>query len=61
MKNLKKLAANFEKIGRNQMKEINGGWGGIVLVNCSNKCCPTDGRPRCPGLNCPDVVCPQYT
>jgi hypothetical protein len=51
MKNLKKLA-------RNQMKEISGA--GLIIIGCSKNCCPTDGKPRCPGLICPAVVCPQY-
>ncbi|WP_165589246.1 bacteriocin-like protein [Chryseobacterium aquaticum] len=51
MKNLKKLA-------RNQMKEISGA--GLIIIGCSKNCCPTDGKPTCPGLICPAVVCPQY-
>jgi len=50
MKNLKKLA-------RNEMKDILGAG---PIIGCSNSCCPTDGRPRCPKMYCPAVVCPQY-
>ncbi|WP_312287339.1 hypothetical protein [Chryseobacterium gleum] len=56
MKNLRN-----NKLSREQLKGIAGsGLSGIVIPNCSNECCPTDGRPRCPRLICPAVVCPQY-
>ncbi|MDR6403345.1 MULTISPECIES: bacteriocin-like protein [Chryseobacterium] len=48
---------NLKKISREQLKNIAGGG---IIRNCSPKCCPDDGRPRCPGLICPAVVCPQY-
>ncbi|WP_165570742.1 hypothetical protein [Chryseobacterium luteum] len=54
MKNLRN-----NKLSREQLKGINGS-GIIIGGNCSNKCCPDDGRPRCPKLICPAVVCPQY-
>ncbi|MBF6645126.1 hypothetical protein H3Z85_15600 [Chryseobacterium indologenes] len=53
MKNLRN-----NKLSREQLKGISGN--GIIIGNCSNECCPTDGRPRCPRLICPAVVCPQY-
>ncbi|WP_185113331.1 hypothetical protein [Chryseobacterium sp.] len=52
MKNLRN-----SKLSRQQLKEISGS--GIIIPSCSNKCCPDDGRPRCPRLICPAVVCPQ--
>ncbi|SHF43361.1 hypothetical protein [Chryseobacterium vrystaatense] len=52
MKNLRN-----SKLSREQLKGISGS--GIIIGNCSNKCCPDDGRPRCPRLICPAVVCPQ--
>ncbi|UWX62291.1 hypothetical protein N0B40_08355 [Chryseobacterium oranimense] len=54
MKNLRN-----NKLSREQLKGINGS-GIIIGGNCSNECCPTDGRPRCPRLICPAVICPQY-
>ncbi|MDR6920314.1 MULTISPECIES: hypothetical protein [Chryseobacterium] len=53
MKNLRN-----SKLSREQLKTISGS--GIIIGNCSNKCCPDDGRPRCPGMICPAVVCPKY-
>ncbi|WP_185151615.1 bacteriocin-like protein [Chryseobacterium sp. SN22] len=47
---------NLKKVSRSEMKSISGGG---PFINCSNKCCPDDGRPRCPRLICPAVVCPQ--
>ncbi|WP_344831309.1 bacteriocin-like protein [Chryseobacterium ginsenosidimutans] len=47
---------NLKKISREQMKSISGAG---IIRNCSYKCCPDDGRPRCPGLICPAVLCPQ--
>ncbi|WP_185114377.1 hypothetical protein [Chryseobacterium lactis] len=56
MKNLRN-----SKLSREQLKGIAGsGLSDITIPNCSNQCCPTDGRPRCPRLICPAVVCPQY-
>ncbi|MCX8522761.1 hypothetical protein OF897_02350 [Chryseobacterium formosus] len=49
---------NLKKLGRNEMKDIFGA--GPILIGCSKSCCPTDGRPRCPKIYCPAVVCPQY-
>ncbi|MDG4653426.1 hypothetical protein V2E39_11990 [Chryseobacterium arthrosphaerae] len=54
MKNLHK-----SKLSRAQLKKVSGN-GIIIGGNCSYECCPTDGRPSCPGLICPDVLCPQY-
>ncbi|WP_164463842.1 hypothetical protein [Chryseobacterium sp. G0186] len=54
MKNLRN-----SKLSREQLKAISGN-GLIIDKNCTYQCCPTDGRPTCPGLMCPDVVCPQY-
>ncbi|UZT97816.1 hypothetical protein ODZ84_22030 [Chryseobacterium fluminis] len=48
---------NLKKVSRQQMQSIAGG---IIITNCSNQCCPDDGRPRCPRLICPAVICPQY-
>jgi len=53
MKNLRN-----NKLSRVQLKGIAGS--GIIIGNCSNECCPKDGRPRCPRLICPAVVCPEY-
>ncbi|OVE55597.1 hypothetical protein B0E34_15340 [Chryseobacterium mucoviscidosis] len=47
---------NLKKVSREQMKSIAGG---ELVRNCSNKCCPDDGRPRCPGLICLAVLCPN--
>ncbi|MDH6253261.1 hypothetical protein M2347_002988 [Chryseobacterium sp. H1D6B] len=47
-----------KKLSREELKNVSGS--GIIIQNCSNKCCPDDGRPRCPKLICPAVVCPQY-
>ncbi|WP_165439435.1 hypothetical protein [Chryseobacterium phocaeense] len=52
MKNLKN-----SKLSREQLKGISGS--GIIIGNCSNECCPTDGRPTCPRLICPAVLCPE--
>lgn len=54
---MKKLQFLKSPLSRNQMKEITGN--GSIVFGCSNKCCPTDGKPRCPKLLCPAVVCPQ--
>lgn len=53
--NMKKLKMLQKPLSRNELKEISGG----IIIACSKQCCPTDGRPRCPGIYCPDVVCPQ--
>jgi len=55
MKNLRN-----NKLSRAQLKGIAGNGIIIPIKNCSNQCCPTDGRPTCPGLICPAVVCPEY-
>ncbi len=47
---------NLKKISRDQLKGIQGG--GLIRV-CSHQCCPTDGKPLCPGVYCPAVVCPE--
>ncbi len=51
---------SLKKISREQLKEIHGGGGVLMPIGCSGQCCPRDGRPRCRGLYCPDVVCPEY-
>ncbi|WP_294206182.1 hypothetical protein [uncultured Chryseobacterium sp.] len=51
---------NLKKLSRTELKNVTGaGSVGPIASNCSNKCCPDDGRPRCPRLICPAVVCPQ--
>ncbi|WP_318848009.1 hypothetical protein [Chryseobacterium sp. JV558] len=52
MKNLRN-----NKLSRKQLKGVIGSMG----INCTYECCPTDGRPTCPWLMCPDVVCPEYS
>ncbi|MDN3693897.1 hypothetical protein QWZ06_17210 [Chryseobacterium tructae] len=55
MKNLRN-----SKLSREQLKNVSGS--GIIIGGgqCSRQCCPTDGLPKCPGMICPAVVCPQY-
>ncbi|WP_167029543.1 hypothetical protein [Chryseobacterium sp. Tr-659] len=54
MKNL-----NKSKLSREQLKGISGN--GIVIDGkCSRLCCPPPGIPRCSGMICPTVVCPEY-
>ncbi|WP_165569114.1 hypothetical protein [Chryseobacterium piperi] len=47
-----------KKLSREALKNVSGS-GIIIGDNCSYQCCPTDGRPTCPGLICPAVICPQ--
>lgn len=41
------IMKNLKKVSRSQMKSINGG-----SKTCSEACCPTDGRKRCPWVIC---------
>ncbi|WP_169725960.1 bacteriocin-like protein [Chryseobacterium daeguense] len=47
----------LSKLSREQLKTIAGNG---LIKDCSNKCCPDDGRPRCPGLICTTVICPKF-
>ncbi|MDQ1095716.1 MULTISPECIES: bacteriocin-like protein [Chryseobacterium] len=51
---------NLKKLSRTDLKNVTGaGSVGPVTSKCSYKCCPDEGRPKCPGLICPPVACPQ--
>ena len=47
-----------KKLSREELRNVSGS-GAIKF--CTYECCPTDGRPLCPGFACPAVVCPQLS